>query len=81
VDRTSSDVDFDPLIQWPHRRESVENKSGTPLFQQSLSLTASSKIALKSIKTGSKELTAVKLFFVAKSRRMSRIRRLRLIRI
>ena len=36
---------------------------------------------LKSIKVGSKKLTSVKLFFIAKSRRILKIRRPRLIRI
>jgi len=38
-------------------------------------------VPLKSIKVGSKKLTGVKLFFIAKSRRILEIRRLRLIRI
>jgi len=51
-----------------------------------LSLILSSKISviavpLKSIKVGSKKLTSVKLFFIAKSRRILKIRRPRLIRI
>ena len=36
---------------------------------------------LKSIKVGSKKLTSIKLFFIAKSRRILKIRRPRLIRI
>jgi len=36
---------------------------------------------LKSIKVGSKKLTSIKLFFIAKSRRILEIRRLKLIRI
>ena len=36
---------------------------------------------LKSIKVGSKKLTSVKLFFIAESRRMLKIRRPKLIRI
>ena len=36
---------------------------------------------LKLIKVGSKKLTSVKLFFIAKSRRILKIRRPRLIRI
>ena len=36
---------------------------------------------LKSIKVGSKKLTSIKLFFIAKSRRISEIRRPRLIKI
>ena len=36
---------------------------------------------LKSIKVGSKKLTSIKLFFIAKSRRISKIRKPRLIRI
>ena len=36
---------------------------------------------LKSIKVGSKKLTSIKLFFIAKSRRILEIRRPRLIRI
>ena len=38
-------------------------------------------VPLKSIKAGSKKLTGVKLFFIAKSRRILKIRRPRLIRI
>ena len=36
---------------------------------------------LKSIKVGSKKLTSIKLLFIAKSRRILKIRRPRLIRI
>ena len=38
-------------------------------------------VALKLIKVSSKQLTAVKLFFIAKSRKILKIRRPRLIRI
>jgi hypothetical protein len=38
-------------------------------------------VLLKSIKVGSKKLTSIKLFFIAKSRRILEIRRPRLIRI
>ena len=38
-------------------------------------------VPLKSIKAGSKKLTSVKLFFIAKSRRILKIGRPRLIRI
>jgi len=37
-------MDFNPLIQRPHYRESVENRSGTPLLQWRFSLILSSKI-------------------------------------
>ena len=36
---------------------------------------------LKSIKVGNKKLISIKLFFIAKSRRILEIKRLRLIRI
>ena len=38
-------------------------------------------VTLKSIKVGGKKLTSIKLFFIAKSRRILKIRRPRLIRI
>jgi hypothetical protein len=38
-------------------------------------------VPLKLIKVGSKKLTSIKLFFIAKSRRILEIRRPRLIRI
>jgi hypothetical protein len=38
-------------------------------------------VPLKSIKVGSKKLTSIKLFFIAKSRRILEIGRPRLIRI
>jgi len=38
-------------------------------------------VPLKSIKVGSKKLTSIKVFFIAKSRRILKIRRFRLIRI
>ena len=56
------------------------HSSGAFLRPQAVRFSATT-VALKSIKVSSKQLTTIKLFFIAKSRRMLKIRRPRLIRI